>query len=253
MMVHLHVHDVFLLALLSVSVKGQVAVWTQIPGPNNSSMHSVSANSQFLWGINSKNEAMYCLRPCKGNWIYSTPNMRSLDAGPVYTWFIGLDNNTYHATVKKSSIAMNITEATEIAAGGNGFIWYLDQYGYTWKWSIGLEYADSSNDRKFINIAANSEHVFGIDGEGTINYCAIVGGPWKTIPGHFISMTAGSQEIFAIDRNNRQLYRCTIPCAENWEAMESPSNDVVQLDATIDALFAVSSKGAIYRHHLSLM
>ena len=250
MMVQLHV---LLLALLSVSVKGQAAVWTQIPGPNNSSMHSVHANSQFLWGINSNNEAMYCLRPCTGNWIYNTPNMRSLDVGPVYTWFVGLDNITYHATVKESSIARNITEATEIAAGGNGFIWYLDKDGYMWKWSIGLGYGDSSNGGKFINIAANSEHVFGIDSNEMINYCAIVGGPWKTIPGHFISMTVGTRELFAIDKYNKQLYRCPIPCAENWEAMGSPSKDIVQLDATIDALFAVTSTGIIYRHHLSLM
>ena len=250
MMVQLHI---LLLALLSVSVKGQAAVWTQIPGPNNSSMHSVHANSQFLWGINSNNEAMYCLRPCTGNWIDSLHNIRYLDVGPVHTWFVGLDYNLYHGTVKEFGIANNITGIFDVAAGGNGFIWYIDQYGYIWKWSIGLEYRDSSNSDIIFNIAANSEHVFGIDVTGTINYCAIVGGPWKTIPGHFTCMTAGTREIFAVSESDKQLYRCPMPCTGNWEAMGSPSNDVVQLDATIDALFAVTSAGVIYRHHLTLM
>lgn len=143
----------------------------------------------------------------------------------------------------------------QIAAGGNGYIWLLDDDNNIWKyWSTTLESADSFSSGRFTNIAANSEYVFGIDYNNMINYRLIFGGegPWKTIPGEFKCMRAGTREIFAVGLNNTQMFHCTIPCIGNWEKMESPANYVVQLDATVDALFAVTSAGVIHRHDLPL-
>uniref|UniRef100_A0A1X7V599 Uncharacterized protein n=1 Tax=Amphimedon queenslandica TaxID=400682 RepID=A0A1X7V599_AMPQE len=246
--------QLLLLALLSVSVKGQLWIQVQGAGP---AMHSVHANSEFLWGIDTLNYAQYCKRPCSSKWEYRTHNIRNLDVGTDFTYFVSFDYKLYRGTAKESNyeIANEEIGTTDVAAGGNGYIWFLDADNNIRKWSTSLESVESSIDGRFINIAANSEYVFGIDYSNTINYRPIFGGegPWETIPGQFKCMTAGAREIFAVGYNNTQIFRCTIPCIGNWEKMESPASNVVQLDATVDALFAVTGAGIIYRHDLPLM
>ena len=219
-------------------------------------MHSVHASSEFLWGIDINDYALYCKRPCS-KWEYRTHNIRSLDVGTDFTYFVSFDYKVYRGTANenKYEIAINGFSAIEVAAGGNGFIWFLDANSYLRKWSTGSGYVERSIGLGFNEIAANNEYVFGIDYSNTINYCPIFGGEglWKTIPGQFKCMAAGARELFAVGFNYTQMFRCTIPCIGNWEKMEPPSNDVVQLDATVDALFAVTSAGIIYRHELPLM
>ena len=105
----------------------------------------------------------------------------------------------------------------------------------------------------FDQIDANIDYLFALNATThTIHYKHIDGrGNWRSIPGHMKYVTAGVRDLFAIGVDN-DIYRCTIPCAGTWELMGLPEEGVVQLDATIDALFAVTSAGIIYRHDLPL-
>ena len=241
-------------ALPSLVVQGQE--WVSVAGAKGSPMQSVHANAQFLWGIIPGNDAYYCERPCTGNWMYRTHNTRTLDVGPDFAWLVSYDLSVYRSTIQNKDFikAYNLNWVIDVAAGGDSYIWFLDHFNHIFKWSVATEEVGFSNGT-FYNIAANSEYIFAIDGNKVINYRPIDGSgvAWRTIPGYFNTVTAGIRDIFAIQTDDGHLYRCAIPCIGNWEKMASPATKVVQLDATIDALFAVSNSGDIYRHDFPLL
>ena len=246
--------QLLLLAFSSFTAKGQE--WTQVTGYQGTPMHSVHANAKYLWALTTNNDSYFCERPCLPNkWIkvYCTQNVRTLDVGPYYAWLVINDGTVFLTTnIQDYKQVKSLRGIKDVAVGGNSYVWFLNQSNHIFKWSFATQDINFT-DGTFYNIAANSEYIFAIDGNKVINFRPIDGNEdWLTIPGQFNYVTAGSHEIFAIRANDGQMYRCLLPCNGRWEEMESPSTGVVQLDVTIDALFAVTSGGNIYRHDLPL-
>ena len=243
----------FLLFLLKFSSGDLGYQWTKIHG----SMSEVYANVEFIWGINPHKNLYYCARPCTGNWIHSASNVKGFDTEFIYAWLSSTNSYVY---LKVSDSAGSWGKRTDyprnvidFAASGNLYVWVLTSTRELYRWRH-INFAVVKFPGKFDQIDVNVDYLFALDATShAINYRKVDGkGEWRVIPGKMKYVTAGSHDIFAIGVDDK-LYRCTIPCAGGiWELMGSPERGVVQLDATIDALFAVTSGGNIYRHEIPL-
>ena len=229
------------------------AQWTKLYG----TMSQVYANSVSLWSIDAQLRAYYCLRPCTGNWVHVGSSMVNIEVDAFYSWGIGTDGFPYRKGMENSGGWVKhraFPNVIDIAAGRDSYLWFLrsnKQVFWVRHYTSGLIH--NIVPGKFDQIDANSQHVYALNSTtNVISFRPVHGrGEWHTIPGQMKYVTAGTREVFAIGTDD-ELYRCTTPCAGTWEQMGSPAADVVQLDATIDALFAVTSAGGIYRHELPL-
>ena len=243
-------------ALLLAEMENHVAdattaQWTKLYG----TMSQVFATSLSLWSIDAQLRSYYCLRPCTGNWVrIGSHSMMNIDADPIYSWGIATNGVSY--LMKNyggwSRLHPSLHNVIDIAAGRDSCFWLLGSDKQVF-WVPHYTATVHKVPGKFDQIDANSQHVYALNKTtNVISFRPIHGrGQWRTIPGQMKYVTAGTREIFAIGIDD-ELYRCTTPCAGIWEQMGSPAAGVVQLDATIDALFAVTSAGGIYRHELPL-
>ncbi|XP_011409280.1 PREDICTED: lectin L6-like [Amphimedon queenslandica] len=231
------------------------AQWTKLYG----TMSQVYANSVSLWSIDAQLKAYYCPRPCTGNWAHVGSSMVNIEVDAYYTWSIGADGYLYKKAMQNSGGWFKHTywprDMIDIASTRDSYMWFLHE-DKSISWIKHYNPTVHKVTGKFDQIDANSQHVYALNKTtNVISFRPVHGrGQWRTIPGQMKYVTAGTHEIFAIGVDD-ELYRCTIPCAGIWEQMGSPAlpaSNVVQLDATIDALFAVTSAGGIYRHELPL-
>ena len=245
----------FLLHFTASCAYGQLGYqWTKIPGTYS----QVYGNIEIVWGINAHHQVYYCVRPCTGNWVHDTSSVSNLDVGIVLTWVISHDSYAYYKSSDSSNSWIKRTEIPtamiDIAASGNLYVWFLTNTRELYRWRhINSAVVKFPGLGKFDQIDANVDYLFALNATShAINYRKVDGkGEWRIIPGKMKYVTVGIHDIFAIGVDDK-LYRCTIPCAGVWELMGSPSMGVVQIDATTDALFAVTTGGDIYRHELPL-
>ena len=228
------------------------ASWIKVYG----TMSQVFANSVSLWAIDAKLKAYYCTRPCTGNWIHVGDSMVNIDVEAFHLWGIGNDGFPYRKGMENSgewAKHTHIPNTIDIAAGRDSYMWFIhNNKEVTW-----LQHYTSPLHKvpgKFDQIDANGQYVYALNRTtSTISSRPIHGrGEWRVIPGKMKYVTAGIHDIFAIGVDDK-LYRCNIPCAGVWELMEFPEEvGLTQIDTTIDALFAVTSNGVIFRHELPL-
>ena len=242
----------FLLFLLKFSNGDLGYQWTKIYG----SMSEVYANFEFIWGINPHKNLFYCARPCTGNWIHSVANVKGFDTGFIHAWYSSTNSYVYFKAsdstgswIRRSECPRNVID---FASSSTLYVWILSKNKELYRWRH-FSAAVVKFPGKFDQIDANVDYLFALNATShAINYRKVDGkGKWRIIPGKMKYVTAGSHDIFAIGIDDK-LYRCTMPCAGIWELMGSPERGVVQLDATTDALFAVTSGGNIYRHEIPL-
>ena len=223
------------------------AQWTKLYG----TMSQVYANSVILWSIDAQLKAYYCPRPCTGNWVHAGNNIINIDVDSYHLWTVRTDGFPYIKGMENSggwSKQTHIPSVVDVAATRDSNLWFLHQNKeISW-----IQHYTSTLHKvpgKFDQIDANGIYVYAVNKTtNVISFRPVHGrGQWRTILGQMKYVTAGTHEIFAIGVDD-ELYRCTIPCAGIWEQMGSPAlptSNVVQLDATIDALFAVTSAGGI--------
>ena len=242
----------FLLFLLKFSSGGLGYQWTKIYG----SMSEVYANVEFIWGINPHKNLYYCARPCTGNWIHSASNVKGFDTEFIHAWYSSTNSYVYGKVSDSTNTWGKRTDflqhVIDFASSGNLYVWTLSRNKELYRWRH-ISWSTKKFPGKFDQIDANVEYIFALNSTlHAINYRPIDGkGEWRVIPGKMKYVTAGSHDIFAIGVDDK-LYRCTVPCAGIWELIGSPERGVVQLDATTDALFVVTSGGNIYRHEIPL-
>ena len=226
--------------------------WKKIFG----SASQIYANSVTLWSVRPDGKVYYCTRPCKGVWTHvGDPRMRTADVDSMYSWGIGKDGYGYQKGMQNSGGWVKHTQIPnmiDIAASSQSFMWFINKN----KEVLWLQHYTSTLHKvqgKFDQIDAESEYVYALNVSTLTVYVRPVHGrgEWRIIPGNVKYISTGIHDLFAIGTDDN-LYRCTIPCAGVWESIGRPEAGVVQIDATVDALFAVTSAGVIYYHELPL-
>ena len=241
-----------LLSLLSTAAHCNIGEeWTKIIG----SMTQVYANADFVWGVNPYGQAYICARPCTGNWIHSADNVRSFDTESIYAWVVNTDSYTYLKLVGTTGSwgrRDEVTNMIDVASGSNTYVWFLNNNKDIYRWRH-VTSVMQKFPGKFDQIDAGFDYVYAVNATTHAIYVRRVDGrgDWRTIPGKMKYVTAGMRDIFAIGMDSN-LYRCEIPCAGLWEAINFPETGLSQIDATIDGLFAVTSGGVIYYHEIPL-
>ena len=226
------------------------AQWTQIPG----GLTQVSANINYIWGVNSADQIFICPRPCDGKgWKQINGALKQLDVDDHEVWGVNARREIYKRPVDGSGEWQRIPGGLKhVSASGHGYVWGVDnadkiykcQKPCSGKWiEVGgrLKQVDGGQREVYGVNAGNAIYARGIDGSGA----------WRSIRGSLKYITAsGVDTVFGITPKD-ELVRCIKPCLGDFEIM---SGELSQCDATVNALFGVSSgcNTCVFRHDLPL-
>ena len=247
--IYLIVLSLFFTSAVNCAIGNQ---WKKVAGI----MSQVYATSEFLWGINAYRKIHYCVRPCTGNWIGAGDGYTNADIEGIYIWGINVNSYSYHK-VKDSTGSWSahgeIRNMVDVAVGNDLYVWFLNNNKEIFRFRH-INAAIQKYPGKFDQIDAEAEYIYALNASThTIYVRPVTGkGDWRPIPGNKMKyVSTGIHDLFAIGIDDN-LYRCTIPCAGMWESIGSPEADVVQIDASSDALIAVTGGGVIYYHEIPL-
>ena len=236
----------FIAALAAISG----AEWTQIP---LGGLIHVSANINYLWGVNAANQTFMCPRPCtSGKWKQIDGALKQLDVDDQEVWGVNKADLIYKRPVDGSGKWQLIAgRLKHVSASGHGYIWgvnsqtlvYICKKPCTGKWvklNGFLKQVDAGQEEVYA-VGLHSE-VFARPVDGSGNWRRVLG-----MQAQYIS-ASGVDEVLAIDLKDN-VFRCRKPCVGNFEQM---SGQLRQCDATVNGLFGVNAEHNTFRHDIPL-
>ena len=243
-----------LLANLSLLIAALAATagaeWTQIP---LGGLIHVSANINYLWGVNAANQIFMCPRPCaSGKWKQIDGALKQLDVDDQEVWGVNKADQIYKRPVDGSGKWQNVGgRLKHVSASGHGYIWGVNSGDHIYKCKKPCSGGWVGVSGRLKQIDGGQEHVYGVNSANDAFRLPVNGsGGWRHIPGmklQYIS-ASGVDEVFAIDPKDN-VFRCKKPCVGNFEQM---GGQLRQCDATVNGLFGVNAGQNIFRHDIPL-
>jgi len=214
----------------------------------------ISANVNYAWGVNEEDEIYMCRRPCTGligEWKRMDGTLKQLDVDDHEVWGVNRDNQIWKRPVDGSDHWQVVKGSLKhVSASGYGYVWGVNRTdgiykckkpcSGDWVWVPGALKQIDGGQRNVYGV--NSANIFARPVDGS--------GDWRLILGSLKHISAsGLDEVFGVDHGDNIL-RCKKPCVGEFELMSE--RPFAQCDATVDAVFAVSPDGRIYRHDIPL-
>ena len=138
-----------------------------------------------------------------------------------------------------------------VSASGNGYVWGVNNDGQIFKCKKPCTGQWKRIGGALKQIDGGYAYVYGVNNGGNVYSMPIHGSKgWRHVPApvKMNHVTAsGDDEIFATSQQG-DVYRCKKPCIGDWEKMSTNYNKLSKCDASFDAIFAVTSGGAVFRH-----
>ena len=226
------------------------AEWIQIP---LGGLTHVSANINYLWGVNAANQIFMCPRPCTSSkWKQIDGALKQLDVDDQEVWGVNKANQIYKRPVDGSGKWQLIKGSLlYVSASGHGYIWGINNGGYIYKCKKPCSGGWVAVPGLLKQIDGGQEYVYGVNSANNVYMRPVDGsGSWVNIPGIKLQhiSASGADDVFGIDPKDN-VFRCKKPCFGSFEQM---SGQLRQCDATVNGLFGVNAVQNIYRHDIPL-
>lgn len=133
--------------------------WSKVIG----TMSQVYTTVEYIWGIDPYHKLYYCVRPCTGNWVYSTESVSMVDVESIFAWLISHDTNVYvknsdnqGSWSQRSEISKNMID---IAASSNLYVWFLQNNKEIYRWRH-ITATTQKQTGKFDQIDSNIDYIY---------------------------------------------------------------------------------------------
>ena len=266
---------------LSVSTVALTGNWTEIPGPANTALESITVSTNYLWAIDNSslansasNNLFFCQRPCNDASAWRVPNPagqfdRVIDATEEEVWGVNNRGQIYKRSIDGSGGWVQITGGrdddcsgkcfSDASVSNNGYIWAISTENETYRLCsrIGVCPSCGNNDQisidaelSLVHIEAGDEEVWAVDANNRIFKRPVNGsGEWSSVPGEMRYISAsGNAHIWGIAPND-SLYMCEKPCIGDWQYVGGSfkqidgGNNIVIGVTTSNTLIAMSLQG----------
>ena len=268
---------------LSVSTVALTGKWTEIPGPANAALESITVSINYLWGIDNRNgvgltranNVIYCRRPCSdaGSWIDARGLLdQTIDANETEVWGVNDRGQIYKRPIDGSGRWVQISGGRDTDCSGkcfsdtsvsnSGYVWAISNENETYMLcrQNGISYLCANDDQlliddelSLVHIEAGDEEVWAVDANNRIFKRPVNGsGEWNSVPGEMRYISAsGTEHIWGIAPND-SLYVCEKPCTGDWryvggsfkfKQIDGDNNSSVIGVTTNNTLIAMSLQG----------
>ena len=209
-------------------------------------MRQVSANRNYLWGIDSKKNIYMCPRPCAGNWQYQSIQLKKLDVDESEVWGVDLSGKIYKRSVDGTSSWQNVPPPSGagafvfVSATGDGYILGVDDNSDIYKCKKPCSRDWKTVDGSMTSISGSRRYAYGLNSAKQVSIRPVDGsGSWKMIsstPPITDITAAGVDNIYGVS-DTKDVYRCDQPCQQGM--FVNMGVQYSQCDATTNALFCV--------------
>jgi hypothetical protein len=262
---------------LSVSAVALTGNWTEIPGPANAALESITVSVDYLWGIDNSslansasNNIVFCRRPCSNVSAHAwrVPNPagqfdRVIDANGEEVWGVNNRGQIYKRLIDGGGGWVQISGGDNAECSGkcfsdasvsnNGYIWAISTENDTYMLCSqnGITHQCGNNDRllidddlSLVHIEAGDEEVWAVNATNHIFKRPVNGsGEWSSVPGEMRYISAsGDAHVWGIAPND-SLYMCKKPCIEgDWKYV---GGCFKQVDGWENSVIGVTTDGSI--------
>ena len=234
-----------LVVALAIVAKAQ---WVHVPG----SLIHISANVNYVWGVNRANQILMCQRPCTGgNWTEMDGLLKQLDVDDHEVWGVDSADQIWKRPVDGSGTWQQVGGllSKHVSASGHGYVWGVNRNDRIFKCKKPCLGDWVRVPGALQQIDGGQRNVYGVNpANGRILTRPVDGsGSWRRIPGSLKHISAsGHDEVFRVNSN---IVRCKKPCVGEFELV---GGSLTQCDATVDGVFGVNSVDIIFRHDIPL-
>lgn len=221
--------------------------WTAISG---TTMKDITVSPNHVWAVDRSNYVHRCVRPCSGNFIKDGIRLYQVDADDYEIFGLATNHYIYRKSVDGSGSWSRIGGLLkQISVSGYGYVWGVNRHNQVYSCKKPCRGTWVSRPaRKLMQVEAGGDTVYGLDTSQNIYTRPVDGtGVWKKISGRMRYITTSSSMVYGIDRHHR-FFKCVTPCTGRWKQVSFDGTHMLQCDATLKSLYAISTSGAIYRY-----